>query len=243
VLITSDQDRQALLSDSPATPGSSRVSVLPNGVDLDYFKPDNSVMRQPATLVISGKMSYHANVSMVLHFIQEIMPLIWGQRPDVKVTVVGKDPPREIKDLEQNPLIRVTGTVKDIRPFLQEATLSVVPILYGAGIQNKVLEAMACATPVVSTPQAISALSLRPEQDILVAQKPDKFARVVLELLDDPARQREFGLAGRHYVESHHNWDHIAAHLEDIYEQCITRSGGISVNDRNRVGSIGNISI
>ncbi len=227
VLITSEQDRQAILQGNPVNAGSSSISVLPNGVDLDYFKPDPEISRDPATVVISGKMSYHANVAMVLHFVREIMPLVWNRCPDVKVIVVGKDPPHEIQALGQNPAVHVTGTVKDIRPFLQRATLSVVPILYGAGIQNKVLEAMACATPVISSPQAVSALSLKPGQDVLVAQEPDRFARTVLELLDNPRRQSELGAAGRRYVERYHNWNQITVQLEEIYTQCIIPAGGI----------------
>ncbi len=232
VLITSEQDKRAILNGSHDQTAAS-VSVLPNGVDLDYFKPDEQMARDPASLVISGKMSYHANVTMVHHFIREIMPLVWNNRPDVKVNVVGKDPPREIQALGQNPAIHITGTVKDIRPYLQKATLSVVPILYGAGIQNKVLEAMACATPVVSTPQAISALSTMPDRDVVVAQEPEAFARAVLDLLDDPTHQRQVGLAGRRYVETYHRWNTIAAQLEDIYTKCIESLSGKSSFDKN----------
>ncbi len=217
VLITSEKDKQAVLPEGQNRRCSSSVSVLPNGVDLDYFKPDERIVRDPASLVISGKMSYHANVAMVLFFIHEIMPLIWKHRPDVKVNVVGKDPPREIQALGQNPAVHVTGTVDDIRPFLQRATISVVPILYGAGIQNKVLEAMACTTPVVSTPQGVSALSILPDRDVLIAQEPEGFANSVLDLLKSPVRQRQVGMAGRRYVETYHQWNHIAAQLEEIY--------------------------
>ncbi len=235
VLITSEQDRQAILQGSPAGPANpGAVTVLPNGVDLDYFAPDPAVQRDPATLVISGKMSYHANVAMVLHLVREIMPLVWRERPDVKLNVVGKAPPREVRALGQNPAVQVTGAVDDIRPFLQEATLSVTPILYGAGIQNKVLEAMACATPVISTPQAISALSAKPGRDVLIAQEPPEFARQVLQALDEPGRRMELGLAGRRYVEAHHDWNQIAAQLEQIYLQCIAAKVGseslVSIN-------------
>lgn len=221
VLITSEQDKRAILNGQTHQTGPASVSVLPNGVDLDYFRPDDAAQRDPATLVISGKMSYHANVTMAYHFVQEIMPLVWKYRPDVKVTVVGKDPPREILALGRNPAVQVTGTVKDIRPYLQKAALSVVPMRYGAGIQNKVLEAMACGTPVVSTPQAVSALSAQPGRDVLIAEGSQRFAQVVLEALDDPAQQRRIGEAGRRYVEANHNWDEIACQLEDIYDQCI----------------------
>lgn len=234
VLITSEQDKHALLNGQAGQTGSASVSVLPNGVDLDYFRPDDDARRDPATLVISGKMSYHANVTMTYHFVQEIMPLVWKRRPDVKVTIVGKDPPHEILALGRNPAVQVTGTVKDIRPYLRKAALSVVPMLYGAGIQNKVLEAMACGTPVISTPQAISALSAQPGRDVLIADGSQRFAQVVLETLDDPATQRRVGAAGRRYVEAKHNWDQIAGQLEEIYDQCIFETRQPSSLERER---------
>ena len=145
-LVTSPADRAALLSLVAHTETPPEISVLPNGVDLNYFKPDKSVTRESATLVISGKMSYHANISMVLFLVQKIMPNIWSHKPDVNLWIVGKDPPNEIRALQKESRITVTGTVSDIRPFLQKATISVAPLTYGAGIQNKVLESMACAT-------------------------------------------------------------------------------------------------
>ena len=145
---------------------TTSISVLPNGVDLGYFYVGEELKREPATLVISGKMSYHANVSMTLEMVREILPVIWDQRPETKLWIVGKDPPREIQELGQHPKITVTGTVPDIRPYLQNATIAVAPITYGAGIQNKVLEAMACATPVVASSQAVSALNTISGKDI-----------------------------------------------------------------------------
>jgi polysaccharide biosynthesis protein PslH len=89
-----------------------KVSVLANGVDLDYFQPgDEQKPREPATLVVSGKMSYHANVSMVLHLVNNIMPHVWAERPDVRLLVVGKDPTREIQALGEHSAVTVTGTV------------------------------------------------------------------------------------------------------------------------------------
>jgi polysaccharide biosynthesis protein PslH len=139
----------------------------------------------------------------------------------VKVYIVGKDPSREIKSRADDPRIIVTGTVDDIRPYLQKATASVTPILYGAGIQNKVLEAMACATPVVSTPQAISALSIKPGQEVITAQDPEDFARAVVCLLNDPSLQGKVGRAGRRYVESNHMWGKIVEDLANIYTEAI----------------------
>jgi sugar transferase (PEP-CTERM/EpsH1 system associated) len=221
MLVTSPADRWAFLSINGSPSSERRITVLPNGVDLSYFTPGDDSAREPETLVISGKMSYHANVSMVLYLVQRIMPAIWASRPNVKLWIVGKDPPGEIRDLGLNPAVLVTGTVDDVRPFLKRAAVAVAPLRYGAGIQNKVLEAMACATPVVSTPQAVSALSVRPGREALVAEDPGEFAEKVLCLLDDVRRQRQLGQAGRSFVEANHCWEAIASRLEEIYREVI----------------------
>jgi sugar transferase (PEP-CTERM/EpsH1 system associated) len=217
VLVTSQVDQQALLSLAPSDSPPPSISVLPNGVDLAYFSPDDRVARQDATLVVSGKMSYHANVTMVLALVNQILPLVRKGRPEVNLWIVGKDPTSQIKNLARDPAITVTGTVDDIRPYLRAASIAVAPIQYGAGIQNKILEAMACGAPVISTSQAISALEAQPGQDLLVADPPAEFAGTILALLDDREQQRKLSAAGRRYVEQHHNWDHIAAQLEEIY--------------------------
>jgi sugar transferase (PEP-CTERM/EpsH1 system associated) len=217
VLATSEVDKRALLSLAPVDSPPPNISILPNGVDLAYFTPDSRVAREDATLVVSGKMSYHANVTMVLFLANEILPLVWERKPEVKLWIVGKDPSNQIKNLAKDPAITVTGTIDDIRPYLRAATIAVTPIQYGAGIQNKVLEAMACGAPVITTSQAISALKAQPGQDLLVADRPAEFAATVLALLDDREQQRKLGAAGRRYVEQHHNWDHIVAQLEEIY--------------------------
>jgi glycosyltransferase involved in cell wall biosynthesis len=175
------------------------------------------MQREPDTLVISGKMSYHANVTMCLNFVSRVMPLIWAKRPSVKLWLVGKDPTKELQALRENPAITVTGTVADIRPYLLRANLAVTPLTYGVGIQNKVLEAMACGTPVVSTPQAVSALSAVDRRDVAVANSPEELASTILRLVDDPDQCARLGLNGRKYVEENHCWDEIAAHLEEVY--------------------------
>jgi sugar transferase (PEP-CTERM/EpsH1 system associated) len=217
LLVTSPLDKQAFLSLAANNHTYAPVSVLPNGVDLTYFQPDEKVQREKATLVVSGKMSYHANITMTHHLMQAIMPHIWAKRPDVKLWIVGKDPPHDIQAFNHHPNVTVTGTVADIRPYLQQATIAVAPITYGAGIQNKVLEAMACATPVVTTPQTISALTAVPDRDLLVATDAETFSQSVMYLLDNSTKAKAIGAAGRTYIEEHHNWAGITAQLEDIY--------------------------
>ena len=221
VLVTSQIDKNAFLSLQSSGFRESRITVLPNGVDLDYFFPDNSVTREPDTLVLSGKMSYHANITMALHLIEKIMPIVWQKRPEVQVYIVGKDPPTEVINLGNDPRITVTGTVEDIRPYLRKSAISVTPIMYGAGIQNKVLEAMACATPVVSTTRATAALSIRPGHDLISADEPEAFADAVLCLLANPDLRKKIGEAGRRYVEANHRWSSIVEKLVEVYRESI----------------------
>jgi sugar transferase (PEP-CTERM/EpsH1 system associated) len=223
VLVTSQVDRQALIDllspDSPPL----YIDVLSNGVDLDYFTPGDPTKREASTLIVHGKMSYHANVAMVGYLVQEIMPHIWSVRPDVRLQIVGRNPPREIQALGENHSISVISNVPDIPPYLQRATIALAPILYGVGVQNKVLEAMACATPVVSTPQAVSALQVQDGLEICVAQDPERFAAAVLRLLENPQERDHLGRAGRMYVEQHHQWTSIAIQLEELYLRALKK--------------------
>ncbi len=217
VLVTSPRDKaafQSLLDHQAA----ASITVLPNGVDLHYFSPD-SFLRKPATIVFSGKMSYHANVTAAVYLVREIMPLVWRRRPDVRVEIVGKDPAREVQALASGePRVTVTGFVADLRPYLRQATVAVSPIRYGAGIQNKVLEAMACGAPVIASSLAVSALAVEPDRDLVIADHPLAFAKAILQVIESPSLQRRLGEAGRAYVETHHDWAKIVARLEAIYQ-------------------------
>ena len=221
VLVTSSVDRAALLNLTQNGRKPAPISVLSNGVDQIFFHPNPEIERDTETLVFSGKMSYHANISMVKYLVAEIMPRIWKTRPAARLYIVGKDPSAEVKELEKNSLIKVTGTVDDIRPFLWSATVSVVPLLYGAGIQNKILEAMATRTPVVTTSRALSALNVKAGKQLLVADAPDEFSQAILHLMENRDILDAIGDAGTSYVRNHHSWTSIAARLVDIYQQTL----------------------
>ncbi len=223
VLVTSPVDAAAL--QALATNHHSPITVLPNGVDLTYFTPA-AAPREPETIVFSGKMSYHANVTAALHLVNDIMPLVWSKHPHARVQIVGHNPPRQVRQsaiCNHQSAIDVTGSVPDLRPYLRRATVAVAPIGYGAGIQNKVLEAMACATPVVASPQAVSALAVRDGEHLLVGDGAEAFARQVVRLLDDAELRRRIGASGRQYVEQCHDWDRIVERLEDIYQVLLDR--------------------
>lgn len=222
-VVTSQADKTALenlRTKAPSAKAIPPVAIIQNGVDLEFFKPEFTTPREPATLVLTGKMSYHANIAMALHLVQEIMPKVWAVQEDVRVNIVGKDPPAVIQALA-NSKINITGTVPDLRPYLQKATLAVAPITYGAGIQNKILEAMACGTPVVTTQKAVTGLRVTPDKDIVVAQDADSFASAILRLLNNPSLQQNIGKAGRQYVETYHHWGEVASQLTNIYREVI----------------------
>jgi glycosyltransferase involved in cell wall biosynthesis len=223
-LVTSFSDRNAMLELVPTGQTPSQISVLPNGVDMEYFHPNPKLQRDTETIVFTGKMSYHANISMVKYLVAEIMPRIWKVRPAARLYVVGKDPSPDITELQKDPRIIVTGTVEDIRPFLWMATVSVVPLLYGAGIQNKILEAMATGTPVVTTCGAVSALEAQPDEHLLVSDDPDGFSQAVLKLMQDPNLRKRIGEAGETYVRANHQWSSIASRLVHVYEQVLQRN-------------------
>lgn len=215
VLVTSPVDKAALeaLSSHPAP-----IKVVPNGVDLDYFSPCDEP-READALVFSGKMSYHANVTAALYLVNDIMPLVWASKPEVKLWIVGKDPAPGVQALAtRHPgKVNVTGSVPDMRAYLRRASVAVVPVVYGAGIQNKVLEAMACATPVVTSEKTTGSLQPGYENALCVAKDTKSFAQTTLDLLDDANERARLGRAGRCYVEAHHDWNAIADRLAGIY--------------------------
>ncbi|HEX9369925.1 MAG TPA: glycosyltransferase [Roseiflexaceae bacterium] len=223
VVVTSPEDRWALRQlQSPDAP-TPRIDVIANGVDLTAFVPAPPAARQSATLLLSGKMSYHANEASAIYLGRVIMPLIWRERPDARCMIVGRAPTPAVCALAADARITVTGAVPSMAPFLSSATIAAVPLRYGVGIQNKVLEAMATATPVVATPQAANALNTRPGEEIMLAATPEAFAATVLELLDDPERRANLGAAGRRYVETHHDWHAGAGRLIELYRDISNR--------------------
>lgn len=218
VLVTSATDKNALLDIVPQGVNPAPITVLSNGVDQDYFRVNPQIERDPDTLVFSGKMSYHANVSMVMYLYNEIMPRLWEKRPSLRLVVVGKDPAASIRKMADSARVVVTGTVADLRPYLWKSVGAVVPLVYGAGVQNKILEAMATGTPVITNSKVLASLSVTPGKELLVADSADEFARSVLQLIEDPILQKNVGQAGLDYVQRHHNWMESARNMVQIYE-------------------------
>lgn len=225
VLVTSAADKTALLDILADGTHAAPISVLSNGVDQDYFHVNPALERDSDTLVFSGKMSYHANISMVMYLYNEIMPRLWAKRPTVRLVVVGKDPSPEIRKLADSSLVEVTGTVDDIRPYLWKASAAVVPLVYGAGVQNKILEAMATATPVITNSKVLASLSVTPGKELLIADSAEDFAAAALQLLENSTLRKTVGETGLGYVRQNHNWRETAGRMVEIYKQLAARGG------------------
>jgi sugar transferase (PEP-CTERM/EpsH1 system associated) len=216
VAVTAPEDAAALRALAPA----AQVEVIPNGVDLEHFRPLGAVP-EPATLVFSGKMSYHANATAVLWFVRHVLPAVRARHPEVRLRVAGSDPPPAIRALGRDPGITVTGHLPDLRTALAGAAVAVCPVTVKVGIQNKILEAMAMGLPVVTTRQGHTGLLAAAGRDLLVAADPASFAAEVCRLIEDRALCVTLGRAGREYVETHHRWDVAAGRLEALYQAAV----------------------
>jgi len=197
----------------------SRVEVIPNGVDINYFSFSDGEYN-PNQIVFSGNMRTIPNNDAAFYFAAEIFPLIKREVPEAQFLIVGDEPPKRILNLsKRNQDILVAGFVEDIRPYVGSSVVSVAPMRYGAGIQNKILESMAIGTPVVCSSIGLEGISANNEKEIIVEDSPDKFAKRVVNLMNDSNLRRSFSLAGRKLIENHYTWDKVLSKLDNIIEE------------------------
>lgn len=202
-------DTSLVVSSAEATTFLDRTGVEPriagNGVDLQKFSPGDPARRVPGLIVFTGVMNYLPNVEGCVRFATKILPLIQKQVPGARFRIVGAEPSAEISHL-QNDSVQVTGAVPETVPHLQEATVAVAPLRLGRGLQNKVLEAMACGTPVVASGNACAGVDATPDEHFLLADSDEETAAAVLRLLQDPGLARTIGAAGRIRMEERYPW-------------------------------------
>ncbi len=221
VVITSAYDRDYLiaLGEQP-----DHIQVVKNGVDTEYFTPPTSP-RAKDSLVFCAKLDYYPNSQAVLDFCQNVLPLIWKQCPQVRLTIVGNGPPASVRALSIDNRISVIGYVPDTRPYLGGASVALAPLKVAVGIQNKVLEALAMGTPLVATPASCRALQVSDGKHLLMAEEKQAFADAVLKLLEDPFLAQNLGIAGRQYMKEHHGWMDAANTLSDLYHELVSGQG------------------
>lgn len=219
-IVVSLRDESAL---SAMVPGI-RTAVVPNGVDTEYFQPDAS--QESPALVYTGGMNMFANRDAVMWFLDEIWPLVHARVPDVRFFAVGQDPPKELAAFAaRDPRVVVTGYVSDIRPFVRQSAVYVVPLRVGGGTRLKVLDAMAMGKALVSTSIGCEGLDVRHDEHLLIADTPEDFARATIGLLGDPRRRLELGRAARSVVERLYSWPVVGRTLLEAYGHAIAARG------------------
>lgn len=214
-LVISNRDQRGLERDNPY---AQRIRVVLLAVEVLPYTPKS---RETNTLIFTGTMNYHPNVSSALFFVHEILPRIQAVRPDIKLWLVGAHPVPAIQAL-QSPSIEVTGFVPSVVDYLQRATIAVAPVTYAAGMQTKVLEAFLTGTPLVATSKAVENLPVRDGEHLRIADTPQDFADAVLKLLQAPEQLTRLGEAGNQYVTRHHDIEHITQELIQHYQDTIT---------------------
>jgi glycosyltransferase involved in cell wall biosynthesis len=220
--------------------GVSDVYPVPTGVDVDFFSPlvdrpsdgrPARSARNPFDLVFTGSMDWMPNEDAILYFAERILPRIAASLPQVKVTVVGRNPTPKLQELaRREPRIELTGRVDDVRPYIDRGGLYIVPIRVGGGTRIKIYEAMGMARAVVSTTIGAEGLPVTDGEEIVLADDPDRFADEVIRLArDDGARQRIEERARRAVVERF-GWDKATEALVQIMEQARQKHGKKAVS-------------
>jgi glycosyltransferase involved in cell wall biosynthesis len=215
-IAVSEEDRHRL---SALAPGAA-TGAIPTGVDTSYFAPAGRA-ETPGRLVFSGSMDWHPNEDAVIHFGEEILPRIRGRVADASFAIVGRNPTPKLRAAAARLGMTVTGTVDDVRPYLDEASVYVVPLRAGSGTRMKIFEALAMAKAVVSTTVGAEGLALTDRREFLAADSPDEFADAVVRLLHDHAQRRALGAAGRARVVERYSWDEVARRFVALFEKIV----------------------
>lgn len=215
VLAVSETDREFFAEFADPT----KIHVIPTGVDADYFRPMPD-SEEPNTLVFTGSMDWLPNEDGIFWFVEQVLPRIRQQIPDVKLWVVGRRPSARLQDLgKREQDVHVTGTVDDIRPYVAPGSVYVVPLLVGGGTRIKIFEAMAMGKAVVSTSIGAEGLPVTNGENILLSDQADAFAQGVVGLLKDSAERQRMGQAARLLVEKDYSWASVANRLAAVLEK------------------------
>ncbi len=207
-VIISDPDRDLIPHEQ-----RNSIEIIPNGVDTDFFFPMEK--EKIYDVVFTGNMGYPPNVNGARYLVQEIMPHVWKQNPEVTVVLAGANPAPGVKSL-QSRRVTITGWVDDIREFYAGSKIFVAPMRIGTGLQNKVLEAMAMQLPCITSSLANQALKAIPQKEILIGETPEEYARQILYLLNNPRQRAELAEKGHQFVLRNFHWSSVCSKLEKI---------------------------
>ncbi len=212
-ILTSVREEKLLKAHLPDKP----TITAPNGVDIDYFSPSTA---QPDAnqIVFSGLMNYRPNIDGAQYLVREILPLLSAKHPDIHITLVGMGAGEEVYDLA-GPHVTVTGEVPDVRPYVTQAAVVVVPLRMGSGTRLKVLEGLSMEKAIVSTSLGCEGISVTDGEHLLISDTPQDFADAVTRLIHDRALAVSLGKQGRTLVKEHYSWVPIIQEMEAFYQK------------------------
>ncbi len=211
-VVISEADRAQLLALQPAL----SVTVIPNGIELERFRP-RGTERDPHTLLFVGNYEYPPNQDAARILVDKVLPQARQALPGARLQLIGNNPPAWLRQLA-NEHIEVSGRVPDVTPYLARATVFVCPLRIGAGLKNKVLEALAMGIPVAATPLSVDGIDVRAGESAVIAPV-EQIARRTIELLGDAALRERLSKNGRALIESQYSWARTASSYEQLYEE------------------------
>lgn len=231
-LTCSALDARRLESGAPG----ARVVEIPNGVDLEYFRPAEG-LEEPGRLIFVGGMSWYPNRDAMLWFVDEIWPLVKQRVPSASMSIVGAQPPDPVRELAaRDARVSAPGFVDDVRPYVDRAQVYVCPIRDGGGTRLKVLDALAMGKALVAHPIAVEGLAVEPERHVLLAETPRQFADQVARLVHDRHLRERLSTAGRRLVEERYDFREIGRRLAAAYEAVGAQEAGVLAARRALLG-------
>jgi len=198
--------------------GTAHLKLLPNGVDLTTFAARDHDYSHNNILLFTGNMDYAPNIDAVVYFTEQILPLIQQQFPAIKFIIAGQRPVKRVMELA-NEHVLVTGFIEDLAATYNSASVVVAPLRFGAGTQNKVLEAMAMGVPVVCSHIGFKGLGIASGDGAIMQTAPEAFAQSVIELLSSAQLRKDTGTKGLAVVRSKFDWDAIASLLDSYFKE------------------------
>ena len=213
IFTTSSRDGEIIKKDAPGP----RQFVIPNGVDTEFFKPRKSE-KEPFSIVFTGSMKYVPNYDGMIYFLEEIFPEIKKEIPQAKIYIIGSGPPQVLMKYQSDSVI-ITGFVDDVRPYIDRASVFVVPLRMGSGTRLKVVEALSMKKPVVSTSIGCEGIEVDNEEHLMIRDDPNAFSEAVLELFKSGKLRKRLITNGYDLVKEKYDWDVIGDSIDEALQK------------------------
>ena len=214
IIVVSPEDKKTIQS---CLPNLKNIIVIPTGIDTSFYQPVSPNL-DSKRLFFLGSMSFEPNVDAMIYFVNEIFPVILREHPSIELFIIGQNPRPSIKEFAKRNSVIVTGTVDNVRPYIEKCAVSVVPLRIGSGVKGKILVAMAMGKPVITTSIGAEGMGFTPEENIIIVDHPKEFAERIIEVLENKVLREKLARAGRKFVEENYSLEATYGKLAEMYE-------------------------